>query len=272
MDTPDLRGTRAFVTGASRGIGRAVALALADAGADVAIAARSEDDLREAAEAVRSRGVEAAVCVADVTDGAAVAAAAAKAEKELGPIDVLVANAGVGQRSAPAWETDPEDWWGVQRVNVLGVFHAIHAVVPGMVARGAGRVIHVGSYVGAVPQAGSSAYGCSKASVIWLNQVLAEDLDGTGVTTFAMSPGMVRTDMTHRLIEENDIPESSLADITEGASLIVRLASGVADALSGRMIHVTDDLDAMIAAADEIRERNWYQLRLVRGLRDTDPI
>lgn len=272
MEEVNLIDTRAFVTGASRGIGRAVALALADAGADVALSARSEDDLREVAEAVRSRGVDAVVCVADVTDRAAVEAAVAKAEAELGPIGVLVANAGVLHRTEPAWETDPEDWWSVQRVNVLGVFHAVHAVVPGMVARGAGRVIHVASYVGAVPQPGSSGYGCSKASVIWLNQVLAADLDGTGVTTFAMSPGMVRTDMTRRLLEENDVPDDRLADIDEGAHLIARLASGAADALTGRMIHVTDDLDAMIDAADEIRERNWYQLRLVRGLLDTDPM
>lgn len=148
----------------------------------------------------------------------------------------------------------------------------VRAVVPGMVARGAGRVVHVGSYAGVAPRAGSNAYGCSTTAVIWLNQTLAEDLDGTGVTTFAMSPGMVRTDMTRRIIEEKGIPESNLADIKEGANLIVRLASGAADALTGHMFHVTNDLDAMIANTAEIRERNWYQLRLVRGLRDTDPL
>jgi NADP-dependent 3-hydroxy acid dehydrogenase YdfG len=272
MDTPNLRGTRAFVTGASRGIGRAAALALADAGADIALSARSEDDLHAVADEVRSRGREAAVCVADVTDRAAMEAAAAKAEAELGPVDILLANAGVAQGNGAVWRVDPEVWWRVQRVNVLGVLHTVRAVVPGMVARGAGRVILVGSYAAVRPQPESSAYGCSKASVLWLNQGLAEELDGTGVTTFAMSPGMVRTDMTRELIEDREIPEESLTDIAEGAGLIVRLASGAADDLSGRMIHVTDDLGAMIEAAAEIRERNWYQLRLVRGLRDTDPM
>ena len=266
------RDMRAFVTGASRGIGRAVALALADAGIDVALVARSEDDLQRVADEVRARGGNAFVCVADVTDRAAVHDAARRAESELGPIDVLVANAGIAAGGQPMWQTDPEVWWRIQEVNVLGILHVVQALVPGMVERGFGRVIHVGSYAGVRPQAGGSAYSCSKAAVLRLSDSLAEELEGTGVKSFAMSPGMVRTDMTRELIEERDIPESSLTDIDEGARLIVRLATGDADALSGRMIHVSDDLDAMIAAADEIRERNWYQLRLVRGLLGPDPI
>lgn len=271
MSEANLQGTRAFVTGASRGIGRAVALALAEAGADVALVARSGDDLRRVADEVHERGTHAVVYVADVTDRTAVDAAARRAESELGPIDVLVANAGIAAGGQPIWEADPEVWWRVQRVNVLGILHVVQAIVPGMVERGAGRVIHVGSYAGVRPQAGGSAYSCSKTTVLRLNETLAEELEATGVTSFAMSPGMVRTDMTRDLIELRDIPESSLTDIGEGARLIVRLAAGHADPLSGRMIHVSDDLDAMIAAADQIRERNWYQLRLVRGLLDSDP-
>lgn len=272
MSQPNLRDMRAFVTGASRGIGRAVALALAGHGADVALNARSEEGLEGVAAEVRAMGVEAAVCPADVTDREAVRAAVRTAERDLGDIDLLVANAGVANPPVNVWEADPDAWWHVMRVNVLGVLHVVQEIVPGMVERKRGRVVHVASYVGIRPNQRASAYSCSKAALMRLNDSLAADLEGTNVASFAMSPGMVRTDMTRELIEDFGLPDSHITPIEQGAQLIVRLASGEADALTGRMIHVSDDLDAMIAAADEIRERNWYQLRLVRGLLDTDPV
>ena len=272
MEQQELQGANAFVTGASRGIGRAAAFALADAGANVAVCARSEAELEAVADELRERGVEATACVADVTDTAAVASAVRGAEDALGPLDVLVANAGVNQPRVPVWEIDPATWWQVQRVNVLGVLNVVHAAVPGMLARGRGRIVHVASYSGIRPQRNASAYATSKAALMRLHDCLDLELEGTGVRSFAMSPGMVRTDMTEDVIRERDIDESDLAPIEHGARLIVRLASGEADALHGRMIHVDDDLDALIDAADRIRERNWYQLRLVRGLLDEDPV
>lgn len=272
MQDGPLRGSTAFVTGASRGIGRAAAIALAEAGADVAVNARTEDDLRAVADEIHALGRRAAICVADVTDTAAVREEVRRAEETLGPMDVVVANAGVGWGRKPVWELDPAPWWEVQRVNVLGVLNTIHAAVPRLVARGRGRIIHVASYVGARPQKHVSAYATSKAALLRLHDCLAEDLEGAGVASLAMSPGMVRTDMTRDLIRELGVDEDRLTPIEAGAALIVRLATGEADALSGRMIHVTDDLNAMIAAADEIRERNWYQLRFVRGLKGADPI
>lgn len=272
MEDGALHGSVAFVTGASRGIGREAALALADAGADVALNARTEADLSEVADLVRARGRRAAVCAADVTDTKSVQEAVGRAEAALGPLDVVVANAGVAMGGEPVWEVDPASWWEIQRVNVLGVLNTVRAAVPGMVERGQGRVVHVASYAGVRPQQRGSAYATSKAALLRLHDCLAADLEGTGVVSLAMSPGMVRTDMTRELILRLDIDEDQLTPIEVGAALIVRLAAGDADALSGRMIHVTDDLDAMIAAADEIRERNWYQLRLVRGLQGTDPM
>ena len=118
----------------------------------------------------------------------------------------------------------------------------------------------------------SVAYACSKAAVLRMNDTLALDLEGTGVRTFAMSPGTVLTDMTRPLQQQLGMQEPKFTPIERGADLIVRLASGEADPLHGRMIHVEDDLDAMIVAADEIARRNWYQLRLVRGLVATDPL
>ena len=271
MTDTSLEGARVFVTGASRGIGRAASLAFAEAGADVALCARSKAELEAVAEEVRERGVAAVVCVADVTDTDAVRGAVRRAERAIGELDVLVANAGVNQPRVPLWEIEPATWWHVQRVNVLGVLNVVHAAVPGMIARGRGRIVHVASYSGIRPQENASAYAASKAAVMRLNDCLDLELEGTGVRSFAMSPGMVRTAMTEDVIRERNIDDEALAPIEDGARLIVRLASGEADALHGRMFHVTDDLDAMIAAADEIAERNWYQLRLVRGLIDGDP-
>ena len=271
MNQTSLRGAKAFITGASRGIGRAASLALADAGADVALCARSEAELEAVADEARERGVTAAVCVADVTETDAVREAVKRAEEAIGGLDVLVANAGVNQPRVPLWEIEPATWWHVQRVNVLGVLNVVHAVVPGMIARGRGRIVHVASYSGIRPQENASAYATSKAAVMRLHDCLDLELEGTGVRSFAMSPGMVRTDMTEDVIRERNIDDADLAPIEDGAGLIVRLASGEADALHGRMFHVHDDVDAMVAAADEIAERNWYQLRLVRGLIGEDP-
>lgn len=263
--------TVAFVTGGGRGIGRAAALALADAGASVAICARTEGEVHAVAREIEGRGGRAEAFVADVTDAHALAAAVREAEGRLGPIGVLVCNSGIAMPPVPTWQADPASWWRVQEVNVLGVLHAVHAVVPGMVARAGGRVIHVASLIGARPSPVTSAYACSKAALLRLNDCLAAELDGTGVVSLAMSPGLVSTAMTEEMARHFEVPDDAWSPIEAGAQLIVRMASGDADALSGRMLHVQDDLDEMLRRGGEIRERGWYQLRLTRGLEGLDP-
>jgi NAD(P)-dependent dehydrogenase (short-subunit alcohol dehydrogenase family) len=269
---PRLAGSTAIVTGGGRGIGAATARALAKAGASVGLIARTWGEVREVAAELRSVGAEAHAATADVTDVEALRAAVAAVEIDLGPTDVLVLNAGIsGGRPRPVWDADPEAWWRVQKVNVLGALHAIRAVVPGMVERGRGRVIHVASLVGARSDAGSSAYACSKTSLMRLAEILAADLEGTGVASFSMSPGLVATRMTEMLRRHFDVPDDMWTDAERGAELIVRLAAGDADALSGLLVHVEDDLDAMVARADEIRREGWYALRFVRGLEADEP-
>jgi NAD(P)-dependent dehydrogenase (short-subunit alcohol dehydrogenase family) len=270
--TARLAGSTAIVTGGGRGIGAAAARALADAGASVGLIARTSSEVTEAAADLRSAGAQARAAMADVTDAGALRAAVAAIETDLGPADVLVSSAGIsGGRPRPVWDADPADWWRVQEVNVLGAFHAIRVVVPGMVERGRGRVIHVASLVGARSDAGSSAYACSKTSLMRLAEILAADLEGTGVTSFSMSPGLVATRMTEVLRRHVDIPDEMWTAAERGADLIVRLAAGDADALSGVLVHVEDDLDAMVARADEIRREGWYALRFVRGLTSNEP-
>ena len=267
----DLAGSVAFVTGGGRGIGRAAALALAAAGASVAVVARSGGEVLSVSTEVESHGVRAYGAPVDVTDRNAVLDAARAAETELGPIDLLICNAGVGIPPAPVWEADPGDWWRVQEVNVLGVLHSVQAAVPGMVARGRGRVVHVASLFGARPAPGVSAYACSKASLIRLADTLDAELAGTGVRSFAMSPGLVRTEMTAEMEKHFTVPDDAWTGIEASAELIVRIAAGHADPLSGRMLHVDDDLDDLVRHADTIEERGWYQLRLFRGRAEEGP-
>ena len=265
--------TTAIVTGGGRGIGAAAAHAMAHEGARVGLIARSEHEIETVAEQLRDAGARALAAVADVRDLEALRSAVGAVEEALGPTDVLVCNAGVsGGRPTPAWSADPSTWWRTQEVNVLGVLHAVHAVVPGMVARGRGRVIHVGSLVGVRSAPGSSAYACSKASLLRLAEVLAADLEGTGVVSIAMSPGLVLTRMTEAMKQHLDLPDEAWSDIGRSAELMVRLAAGDGDPLAGTMVHAEDDLDVLLAHAQEIRERGWNALRMVRGLEGPDPV
>lgn len=184
-----------LVTGASRGIGAAVAESLAADGHRVALAARSEDAIAARAAACGGLAVR-----LDVTDPASVGAAVARVEAELGPIDVLVNNAGVAL-SMPFAKTDAALWARTLEVNLTGSYHTAHAVVPGMVARGFGRLIFVASNAGLTGYAYTAAYCASKHGMIGLMRGLAAELAKSGVTSNAICPGFVETDMAQQSID-----------------------------------------------------------------------
>ena len=268
-----LHGSTAIVTGGGRGIGAATARAFAREGAAVGLIARTADEVEAVADDVRRSGGRAVAAVADVRDVDAVRSAVQHVESEIGPADVLICNAGIsGGPPQPAWEADPAEWWRTQEVNVLGVLHAVHVVVPGMVQRGRGRVIHVGSLVGVRSEPGSSAYGCSKASMLRLAEVLAADLNGTGVVSIAMSPGLVLTRMTEPMKRHGIWPDDAWSDIGRAEGLMVLLAAGDGDALAGTLVHAEDDLDALVARAEEIHARGWNALRMIRGHESLEPV
>jgi NAD(P)-dependent dehydrogenase (short-subunit alcohol dehydrogenase family) len=172
----------------------------------------------------------------------------------------VIANAGVLAAVGPTWQADPRLWWREFEVNVRGVHTTLAATLPAMVARGSGRVIVVSSGMGRQPSPWSSAYGASKAAVTHLVGSVAEELAGTGVTVFAISPGMVRTDMTdwpdellaHRP-ELGGLPESAYLPASVACDLVRELATGRFDALSGRFIHAREDLAALAAEARRAR-------------------
>lgn len=251
-----------MITGASRGIGREVARALAMNGAKVAVTARNSDMLEETVSIINDAGGECTAFVMDVTDYTAITETVNAITKQYGAIDILVNNAGIGIGGLPPWESDIDGWWKVQEVNVKGVYMVSHAVMPSMIERRRGRVINMGSYVGTYPNPMTSAYSVSKAALVRLTDSTAVAAQEFDVSVFVISPGLVRTDMTNIPFFE-DVPEEAWVPIEKSGELCVALASGKADKLTGRFIHAdVDDLDDLIARADEIIENDLYTLTL----------
>ena len=264
-------GRVALVSGAGRGIGRAIALGLAAQGWSVGLLGRSRRPLDAVVGECAALGATAAAVPADVTDAGMVTAAVQTVERDLGPVDLLVTNAGQREASAALpWETDPDDWWRAVETNLRGTYLLDRLVLPGMVARGRGRVLHVGSGMGQRPHPHWSAYSASKAAVSRLTDTLAAALAGTGVTLVEVSPGLVRTDMTETMWGPPD--EQPWNDIDRVAEVVRRFADGDLDALHGRFVHAArDDVDALVALAGQVRETDARTLRL-RAYGPEDPL
>jgi 3-oxoacyl-[acyl-carrier protein] reductase len=251
----ELEGQVALVTGGGRGIGANIARELAAAGMRVAVSARTEEQVRDVATEVGGIGV-----LADVSSRASVDAMVADVEETLGPIDLLVANAGIGLGERPAWEADPDEWWRVHEVNVLGVFLCCRAVIPRMLGRGGGRVVITASGAAYLPNTTQTAYSSSKAAVTRFGETLANQLEGR-IPVFPISPGLVRTEMTAHFAD--DAPWTP----DECAPRLVRaLASGRFDRLSGRYLHAEHDPpDELEGRIDEILEHDLNAIRLRRA-------
>lgn len=275
-----LAGAVALVTGGGYGLGRHLAEALAAAGAAVGLVGRSRGPLDEAEEALVRTGARAAAAVADVCDAKATAAAVAGLVERLGPVDVLINNAGINGPIGPAWEVDPDEWWHAMAVNLGGVLTCSRLVLPGMVARGKGRILNITSEAGVFRWPLASAYAVSKGAVVKLTEGLAAEVRSHGISVFSVHPGLLAIGLSGPALA-SDAPAGSAEEkvfgwvrrqLAEGqgtdpavaARLVVRLAAGEADALSGRHLSVHDDLDALIAASGTIREQDLYTLRVRR--------
>jgi NAD(P)-dependent dehydrogenase (short-subunit alcohol dehydrogenase family) len=275
MSESVLEGQVALVTGAGRGLGRAFAIGLANAGARVAAVARSKDQVEETAGMMRDSGGTANAIAADVSDPASVTAMHREVVQTLGPVDVLVNCAGSGGPFGPTWERSAEDWWRAFEVNVRGPLLTSHAVLPGMISRRRGRIINIASGAGTRPIPYMSAYVSSKGALIRFTEVLAVETQEHGVSIFAIQPGTVRTAMVDDVL---NTPGSErwfpwLRQILDGGhdvttepatSLVLYLASGKADALSGRFFIVPEDPAEVVSRIDEVLRDDLYTLRLQR--------
>ena len=253
-DGEDLNGQVALVTGGGRGIGRNVAIELAGAGMKVAVSARSTEEIAATAEEVGGIAIR-----CDVSDRAQVEAMVAETEEKLGPIDLLVANAGIAPDEDAAWEIEPAEWWKTFEVNVLGVYLCNRAVIPGMLERGRGRIVNVASGAAYLPGSSSTSYSASKAAVHRFSETLAKQLEER-IPVFSISPGLVRTSMTDDFGDDAPWTPPELAP-----RLVHALATGRLDALSGRYLHAEhDDVDDLARRADEIVEGDLNAIRLRR--------
>jgi 3-oxoacyl-[acyl-carrier protein] reductase len=198
MQTQDaqLRGKVAIVTGAGRGIGRAIALAYARQGAAVCCAARSAQEVQETAAQIVAEGGRAIAVRTDVTDLASVERMVDEAAEAFGGLDIVVINAGVGGGKEPIETSDAQTWRTTIEVNLVGAYHCAKAVIPALKRRGAGRIIAVGSGLGQRGMAGVSDYACSKAGLWMLTRVLAQELAPHNISVNQLIPGPVVTQMT----------------------------------------------------------------------------
>ncbi|MEK6665417.1 MAG: SDR family oxidoreductase [candidate division NC10 bacterium] len=242
----DLRGTVALVTGASRGLGRAFALALAEAGADLALAARSVDDLRLTAEAAAKHGVRAEAFRTDMREARDIEALVEGATRAFGRIDVLVNNAGISGAEKPVLDVARQEWEEALAVNLLGPALLARAVARGMVERRQGRIINVASIAGLAPVSRLGPYCVSKAALIQLTRVMALELARHNVQVNALCPGYFRTPMNEtffatpkgQAVVQQAIPMQRLGDPKELAPMVVFLASEASSFMTGSVVVV----------------------------------
>ena len=233
----------AVVTGASRGLGRAMAVALAAAGAHVALAARSKPDLEETAQQVERHGVRALVATTDVSRYDEVEALVTRTIDTLGGLDILVNNSGIA-RTKPLAEATPDDWRAIVDVNLTGVFNGCRAVAPHLIGRHSGKVINLASVLGAVGLPGYALYAATKGGVIALTRTLGVEWARHNVQVNAIAPGWFVTDMNEAAFADprindrltRDIPMRRTGRLEEIGPLAVFLASSASDFMTGQTI------------------------------------
>lgn len=261
----------ALVTGASRGIGREIALALAKQDIAVGLLARDADALEGVRRDCAQAGARVAVARADVTDHEQVEEAVAAVRSELGPIDLLVNNAGrIESTEVPIWRADPDEWWAVVETDLRGPFLCCRTVLPDMVERRRGRIVNISTGMAFTDADVYSAYRVAKTGLVRLTGAVAAAGAPYGVTAFDVAPGVVPTDMTRSMEMHTGRTEWTPPKLV--CDLVTAIASGRADALSGRYLRAgADDLDTLLATAERIVEQDARTLRL-RPYGSDDPL
>jgi len=254
-----LAGRSALVTGAGRGIGRAIAERLAAEGARVTLVARDRERLEAVAQGIRDAGGDAQAVAAHVASGPDVETAIAAATASFGPVSILVNNAGTPGPFGPLGTIDPQEWWQAQSVNVLGPVLFMHAVIPAMREQRTGRIINIVSSAGLQPVPHLSAYAVSKNTLVRVTETVDIEERGRGIRVFALHPGTITTDMARSTIGSPEaqrwVPEGvamlrgrsdaeSARDLKRCCDVVAWLAAGRFQALGGRYLDLWWDLEA----------------------------
>jgi NAD(P)-dependent dehydrogenase (short-subunit alcohol dehydrogenase family) len=272
VDFEILRGRVVFVTGGSRGLGKAFAMELAQHGARVAIVARDAAELEATAATFYSKGLNVVAIAADVTDQVAIASAVQLIEERLGPVDLLINAAGACLPIGPTWDLAVDDWWRVMEINVKGSLICSNAVLPGMITRRRGRIINIASSTVLAGRPYLSAYSTSKTAVVKFTEILATELIEYNIPVFAIHPGTVNTAMAQSLLRPENVrwipwfkaifQEHRDDPASVGSQLILYLASGYADSLTGRFFLVPTTPNQLEAQAEQIKTTNSNVLRV----------
>ena len=240
-----LDGRVALVTGTSRGLGRAIAVALAGAGAAVACTARVVAQAEETAASIRAAGGRAVALPLDVSRAGEADISVRRAETELGPVDVLVNNAGITLDKKSVDVTD-EEWDRVLATNLTGIFRCARAVAPGMIARGRGKIINVGSMYGRLGVPRYAAYCATKAAIDGLTRSLAAEWARHGIQVNCLAPGYMNTDIPRAAMADektralflSKVPARRIGDPEETGALAVYLASSASDFMTGQTVYL----------------------------------
>jgi 3-oxoacyl-[acyl-carrier protein] reductase len=265
----------ALITGAGRGIGRAIALAYAREGAQLSLAARTQSELEQTAQEAKALGASTRLQPTDVTDPAQVEALVRYTVDELGAIDILVNNAGIAGPIGPLHQNDVQAWMQAIQVNLIGTFLCCRSVLPVMLAQNRGKIINLSGAGATVAWRHLSAYGVSKVAVVRLTETLALELEGTNLQVNALGPGSIHTQMWDELRDKakaagatriyelgQQVTSGGGASMAQAVALAVWLASEASGALSGRLISATaDDWTALEAGIPEVMASDAFLLR-----------
>jgi acyl-CoA synthetase (AMP-forming)/AMP-acid ligase II/NAD(P)-dependent dehydrogenase (short-subunit alcohol dehydrogenase family) len=274
----DLTGKVVLVSGGGRGLGRLVARTLAGAGAAVGLLARSPGELASAVAQIEQAGGCAAAAAVDVTERPGLVAAVHRLRDVLGPVDVLINNAGIAGPAGAMWDVDPDEWWRTFEVNLGGAAALTNVVLPDMIARGRGRILNITSHAGVYRWPLVSAYAASKAALVKLTETLAVEARPHGVTVLSVDPGLLPIGLGDPARDQGADPDSPAgrvfgwiqrrleagygAEPEQSARFIVELAAGRGDRLSGRHLSVSDDLQPMLERIERIEADDLHTLRL----------
>lgn len=250
----DLTGRTALVTGSSQGIGRALAQGLAEAGATVVVHGRDRAKAeRAASEIAASTGRETHVAIFDVTDASAVDAGVADVEARLGTPDILVNNAGV-QRRNPIAEFTDEDWHDLVATNLTSAFLLSRRVAKGMIERGSGRIVSIGSVQSQLARPSIAPYSATKGAIVMLTKGLCADLAPHGISVNALAPGYFATELTQQLVDDPEFsawvaqrtPAGRWGDVADLVGTLVFLSSDAAAFVNGQTIYVDGGMTAVV--------------------------